>query len=186
MYPAETEGPFYQGQGMVYEVRSDVTEGRPGTPFVLTVVVVRATGCAPVVNAAIDIWHCDADGVYSGFPGQLGNLDTTGQTFFRGTQITDANGRVEFTTIYPGWYPGRTTHIHFKIHPTSTSEATSQMYFPEVITSAVYQTGVYAAHGQKDTTNAADGAVAGNLPPLLAVTQTSTGYAATLTIVVAG
>ncbi len=184
VYPQETEGPFYQDLDLV---RSDITEGRPGTPLSIEVSVVRASDCAPVANAAVDIWQCDAGGVYSGYPGQLGGLDTTGQKWLRGTQVTDADGIVKFVSVYPGWYPGRTTHIHFKVHFTPTTESVSQMYFPEDVTTTVYQTEPYAPRGQKDTSNDADGiAHTGGFPGLLAVTQTSTGYEAKLTIVVLG
>ncbi len=183
LYPAQTEGPFYVDDDLV---RSDITEGKPGAPLALTIVVLNASDCTPLAGAAVDIWQCDADGVYSGFPGQLGGLDTTGQTFLRGTQITDETGSVTFQTIYPGWYPGRTTHIHFKVRPTPTSEATSQLYFPEDVTSQVYAVEPYAARGQKDTANLADGVVAGNLPPLLAVAPSGAGYAGTLTVSIAG
>src|SRR5262245_53288445 len=124
VYPQQTAGPFYLDLDMV---RSDITEGKPGAHMELRIDVVMAGSCEPVEGAAIDVWQNDSQGVYSGFKGQLGGLDTTGQTFLRGTQITDAAGRVTFTTIYPGWYPGRTTHIHFRVHPTSTSQATSQL-----------------------------------------------------------
>ncbi|MCL4236442.1 MAG: hypothetical protein KJ042_18215, partial [Deltaproteobacteria bacterium] len=139
-----------------------------------------------IKDIAVDIWHCDADGVYSGYPGQLGGLDTTGLTFLRGTRITDTDGRARFVTIYPGWYPGRTTHIHFKVHVTGTLEATSQLYFSEDITAAVYATAPYSARGQKDTTNLGDGVTPGFVPPLLAVTPDGAGYAAALTVTVVG
>ncbi|MFO0572067.1 MAG: hypothetical protein U0263_40970 [Polyangiaceae bacterium] len=99
--------------------------------------------------------------------------------------MTGSDGRVEFHTIYPGWYPGRTTHIHFKVHTSSTTAATSQLYFPEDVTSDVYAEAPYAAHGPKDTSNALDGVNAGVVPPLLEVTKTATGYAGTLTVTVA-
>ena len=183
LYPKQTEGPFYLDDDLV---RADITEGKPGTPMKLRVRAVAAGTCAPLAGVAVDVWQCDAGGVYSGFPGQLGGLDTTGQTFLRGTQITDADGWAAFDSIYPGWYPGRTTHIHFKVRPTATTEATSQLYFPEDVTTAVYQTPPYDARGQKNTSNAADGiAQTGGFPPTVIVTQTSTGYDAELTVAVA-
>jgi protocatechuate 3,4-dioxygenase beta subunit len=183
VYPQETQGPFYLNLDLL---RSDITDGKEGTPLAVTIQVVRGSSCTPVKDAAVDIWHCDAAGVYSGYPGQLGGLDTTGEKFLRGTQVTDAQGRVTFQTIYPGWYPGRTTHIHFKVHVTSTSEATSQLYFPEDVNADVYTVAPYSAHGQKDTSNAADGVALGNLPPLLVVTKTNAGYEGTLVVTVAG
>jgi protocatechuate 3,4-dioxygenase beta subunit len=182
VYPRETEGPFYLDLDML---RSDVTAGKPGAPLAIDIQVVGGTTCAPLPDVAVDIWHCDAGGVYSGYPNQLGGVDTTGQTFLRGTQITDADGRVRFATIYPGWYPGRTTHIHFKVHVSSTAEATSQLYFPEEMTRAVYGTGVYVARGQKDTSNSSDSVARNDLPPLLSLGGTIDALTATLTIVVA-
>lgn len=182
VYPRQTEGPFYLDLEML---RADITEGKPGTPLALTLRVVSAATCEPMAGVAVDIWHCDADGVYSGFPGQLGGLDTSGQKFLRGTLLTDELGVVAFTTIYPGWYPGRTTHIHFKVHPTQTTEATSQLYFPEEINAQVSASPPYSARGPKDTSNAGDG-VAGGTTPLAIVKQVADGYAAALDISVAG
>jgi len=182
LYPRQTEGPFFLDDDLV---RSDITEGKPGARLALAVSVVRASDCSPLVGVAVDVWQCDAGGVYSGFAGQLGGLDTTGQTFLRGTQLTDASGAAQFVTIYPGWYPGRTTHIHFKVRQTG-SEATSQLYFPEATTAAIYATGVYAARGQKNTSNAADSVNAGEVPTLLQVSDDgSGGYVGALTVSVA-
>lgn len=184
LYPRQTEGPYYLNLNLL---RSDITEGKPGAPLALDIQIVRAGSCVPIANAAVDIWHCDAAGIYSGYAGQLGGQNTTGQTFLRGTQVTDANGRATFNTIYPGWYPGRTTHVHFKAHLTATSVVTSQMYFDESLTAAVYRTPPYSAHGQKDTSNAGDFTAqsGGGLPALLAVTDSGSGYTAALTISVA-
>jgi protocatechuate 3,4-dioxygenase beta subunit len=184
VYPQQTEGPYYLDRRLL---RSDITEGRNGTPLTLAIQVVTASDCAPLGGVAVDVWHCDADGRYSGYPGQLGGIDTVGETFLRGTQIAGDDGRVQFRTIYPGWYPGRTTHVHFKVHVSSTAEATSQMYFPEDLTSIVYSAGPYRARGQKDTSNARDGvARSGELPPLLSMDAASGGgYVASLTVAVA-
>jgi protocatechuate 3,4-dioxygenase beta subunit len=183
LYPAQTEGPYYLDLNLV---RSDITEGKPGTALTVVIEVVRASDCAPLGQVAVDVWHCDAGGVYAGFPGQLGDLDTSCQRFLRGTLLTGGDGKASFGTIYPGWYPGRTTHIHFKVHVTSTTEATSQMYFPEEVTARIYQTGVYAARGQKDTSNASDGANQSNPAPLAAVTESGERFVATLRVTVAG
>jgi protocatechuate 3,4-dioxygenase beta subunit len=182
LYPRQTEGPFYLDLALL---RSDVREGKPGALVELTLLVVRAGDCTPIAGAAVDIWQCDVAGVYAGFPGQLGGLDTTGQRFLRGTQVTGEDGTVVFRTIYPGWYPGRTTHIHFKVHPTATTEVTSQLYFPEETTAAVYQTEPYAARGPKDTSNLADGIARAAMPPVVAVTPAANGFAGTLTIAIA-
>jgi protocatechuate 3,4-dioxygenase beta subunit len=130
----------------------------------------------------VDIWHCDADGIYSGFTGQLGGLDTTGQQFLRGAQITNAEGLAVFRSIYPGWYPGRTTHIHFKVRPTPSTEATSQLYFPEDVNALVYAGAPYDVRGQKDTSNEAD--AIGRNTPLAVVTPTDDGYEARLTVTI--
>ncbi len=181
VYPEQVEGPFYVPGELV---RSDIREGKAGAELSLEILVQRASDCAPLEGVAVDIWHCDADGVYSGYPDQLGGLDTTGQAFLRGTQLTDADGRVRFVTIYPGWYPGRTTHIHFKVRPTAESEATSQLYFSEDLNRAVYAVAPYAAHGQKDTANTADGIARG--APLATAEQAAAGYSASLTVTIAG
>ncbi len=189
LYPQETEGPFYLD---LANLRSDVKDGKEGAGLKVVVQVLSATGCTVLKDAAVDIWHADAIGQYSGYPGQgdSGTVDTTGQRFLRGTQVTDVNGKASFDTIYPGWYHGRTTHIHFKVHLSATREVTSQMYFPEDVTAAVYATGPYAPRGQKDTSNASDHTAhqgGASLPPLLAITgNAASGYTATLTITVAG
>lgn len=106
--PEQTEGPYYiAGE----KLRRNITEGRPGTALVLRTFVVDATTCRPLRNAAVDIWHADASGVYSGFGSGASN-----RTFMRGIQRTNAKGLAQFRTVYPGWYPGRTVHIHVKVH----------------------------------------------------------------------
>jgi protocatechuate 3,4-dioxygenase beta subunit len=107
--PEQEEGPFYIDFA---QVRRDIVEDRPGVPLALTVAVVDSNTCKPIRNAAVDVWHCDALGIYSGEPSE----GSVGKTYLRGIQLTDGNGQVEFATIYPGQYPGRTTHIHVKVH----------------------------------------------------------------------
>jgi protocatechuate 3,4-dioxygenase beta subunit len=115
-----TEGPYYLAQELI---RSDITEGLPGVPMTLRIGVTDVASCAPLANAAVDIWHCDAQGYYSGISGEnpggggeATNNENLTTTFLRGVQITDADGFVEFQTIFPGWYTGRTVHIHMKVH----------------------------------------------------------------------
>jgi protocatechuate 3,4-dioxygenase beta subunit len=183
VYPEQTPGPYYLDLDLL---RRDITEGKEGAAMAVVIRVLSSDGCSPLRDLAVDIWHCDADGVYSGFPGQLGGENTSGQRFLRGTQVTDADGRVRFDTIVPGWYPGRTPHIHFKVHLSSATEATSQLYFPETFTATVYATPPYDERGPQDTTNAMDRiANAGGLPPLAAITQEAGIHVATLTVVVA-
>lgn len=182
LYPEQTAGPFYLDLDLL---RREITEGQPGTPLTL-VVNVQSTNCEPLKDLVVDVWHCDASGVYSGFPGQLGELDTTGQTFLRGSQVTGDAGVAQFETIFPGWYPGRTTHIHFRVHTSSTTQATSQLYFPEDVSEAIYETAAYAARGQKDTPNAADGIAVANPPPLATVAgDAASAYTATIVVTVA-
>ncbi|HYD39150.1 MAG TPA: intradiol ring-cleavage dioxygenase, partial [Allosphingosinicella sp.] len=130
--PRQTEGPFYFDPRLV---RRDIREGRPGVPLRLRLQVVVAADCAPVAGARVDIWHCDAAGAYSGYDSER----TAGQAWLRGTQIADAEGVVAFDTLYPGWYPGRAPHVHFKAWlPEGRGEVTSQLYFPDALSDAVY------------------------------------------------
>lgn len=157
--PEETEGPYYFDVGAV---RSDIREDRDGTNLRVAIRVQDAAACTPIANAVVDIWHCDAGGVYSGFEsastgGQGGSAPTDDDTFLRGVQVTNAKGIVEFLTIYPGWYRGRTVHIHAKVHIDSATALTTQMYFDESVTEAVYENDPYAQHAGRDTFNDTDG-----------------------------
>lgn len=154
--PETTAGPFYLDPHLV---RSAIDEGRPGVPLALTLQVVRAD-CAPVAGARVDVWHCDAAGNYSGFAAQGSDrtASTRGETFLRGTQFSDAGGVVRFQTIYPGWYRGRTVHIHQRIFLDDRTVLTSQVFFPEAASAAVFATPAYAARAQaQDTHNDNDG-----------------------------
>ena len=131
--PEQTEGPFYFD---VEQVREDITEGKRGTPLEVVVTVVDSSDCKPVKDAVVDIWQADANGVYSGYKNQ--GVDTKGQTFLRGVQVTDNEGRVKFKTIYPGIYPGRVPHIHFKVLIDNKSFVTSQFYFPAEVSKLIY------------------------------------------------
>jgi protocatechuate 3,4-dioxygenase beta subunit len=150
MTPGQTQGPYYLNLNLV---RSDITEGLPGARTRLWIYVVQASNCAPIPNASVDLWHCDSQGRYSGVPSQ----GTGGQTFLRGVQFTDANGLATFETIYPGWYPGRTTHIHVKARPPASAVLTSQMYFKQALSNRVYARTPYSVHGPTSTTNSMDG-----------------------------
>jgi protocatechuate 3,4-dioxygenase beta subunit len=144
--PELSEGPFYV-PGV--KVRRNITQGRPGLPLTLRATVVDASTCRPIKNAAVDIWHCDALGVYSGVEGNNG-------TFMRGIQRTNAHGLALFKTVYPGWYQGRAVHIHVKVHVGGNVVHTGQLFFPDKTTDAVYKRTPYSRRGARDTRNAAD------------------------------
>lgn len=155
LIPSETEGPYPLLSILANPaiVRQDITEGRPGVPLTLVLKLVNINqGCAPIANAALYIWQCDKDGVYSGYSGQTGGTNATGQSFMRGVQTTDSGGQAVFQTIYPGWYAGRITHIHFRAYLNNTlsgnGAVTSQLAFPQDVTQAVYGSNLYAARGQ--------------------------------------
>lgn len=151
--PETTEGPFYVDPRLV---RRDVTEGRPGVPLGLTLQVVDED-CQPVAGARVDVWHCDALGNYSGVR-QPGGVNTVGETFLRGTQGTDGAGVARFATIWPGWYRGRTPHVHLKVFLDAGTVLTSQLFFPDGVSEALYRVAEpYAGRGGPDTPNARDG-----------------------------
>jgi protocatechuate 3,4-dioxygenase beta subunit len=147
LMPELTEGPYYID---LNKVRSDIAEDRPGLPFDLTVRVVDAESCEPIKDAAVDVWHCDAGGAYSGVGSE------TGDTFLRGTQVTDASGAVLFHTIFPGWYTGRAVHIHLKVHVGTSETHTGQLFFADDVLAKAYASEPYADRGEPDTPNAAD------------------------------
>ena len=153
--PETTEGPYYFDPALV---RADITEGRPGLPTRVRLQVVDEK-CRPIENARVDIWHCDATGLYSGYTGQLGGTDTSGEAFMRGTLFADSDGVVEFATIYPGWYPGRTPHIHFKVFLDEATLLTGQLFFPDDVSQRVYTSvAPYSERGgTQDTLNSNDG-----------------------------
>ncbi len=181
--PAETEGPYYID---LDAIRTDVREDRPGAELILAIRVQDAS-CAAIPGAVVEIWHCDAGGVYSGFasaslggggsgaqpgagpggppgggaPGGGGGGSATvtdDGTYLRGAQVTNDAGVAQFTTIYPGWYQGRTVHIHFKVHVDEQTLLTSQLYFEDAMSDALFAgTGPYEAHSGNRTTNDEDG-----------------------------
>jgi len=178
--PSETEGPYPDRTGMISNAafyRQDITEGKPGTPLTLALTVVNvASGCTPVADATIEVWHCDHTGGYSEY--------TTAGTYLRGLQKTGANGRAAFTTIYPGWYPGRSTHVHLDVFVNGSLVKTTQMAFPEDVTAAVYAQGVYASRGQNPTTNSRDNVFSDGVSNELATMtgNVTSGYTASLQI----
>jgi protocatechuate 3,4-dioxygenase beta subunit len=188
--PEQTEGPYFIDEKLNRsDIRSDPATGalKDGTPLalILTVSRLREGVCAPLVGAHVDIWHCDALGVYSDV--QDPGFNTVGQRFLRGYQITDANGEVRFQTIYPGWYSGRTVHIHFKIRTDPGAARglvfTSQLYFDDALTSRVQTRVPYATKGQRRDHNSDDRIFArGGDQLLLAPTAAGDGYAARFAI----
>ena len=147
--PSQIQGPFYRDLNLV---RRNVTEGLPGVPLVLALRVLDVDGCTPLSGAEVELWQNNADGKYSNFASQ----GTTGLTWLRGVQFTDARGIARFRSIYPGWYPTRTAHLHVKVYPQTGWELTTQLYFHEGLTSQIYALPPYDLRGQKPTTNAAD------------------------------
>ncbi len=188
--PEQTEGPYFVDERLNRsDIRADPTNGRvsPGTPLALTLLVSRlnAEDCQPLPDAQVDLWHCDAQGVYSDV--QDPGFDTSGQKFLRGYQITDARGEARFITIYPGWYPGRTVHIHFKIRTATvarrTFEFTSQLYFNDAVTDRAHTASPYATKGPRTTRNQHDWIFRrGGNQLILDTTTTADGYAATFPI----
>jgi protocatechuate 3,4-dioxygenase beta subunit len=189
--PAETEGPYFVDEKINRsDIRSDPSDGsvRPGAPLALTFNVSRVfsgVGCRPLEGATIDVWHCDALGVYSDASDP--SFSTKGKKFLRGYQVTDAAGQAKFTTIYPGWYQGRAVHIHFKIRPAASgappTEFTSQLYFDDSLTDRVHAQAPYAQKGQRTLRNAGDSIFRGGGDQLILDTkQSGAGYAATFDI----
>jgi len=182
--PEQTEGPFYLDDDLV---RGDITEGKAGIPLRVVIDVVSLPDCATLPDHAVDIWHADHLGQYSGYPGQghQGNIDLTGETFLRGTAMTDGSGRAEFSTIYPGWYPGRAVHIHFKVHLPGNMEVVSQLYFPDEVNDAVHQQSPYDVLGSPNTSNDQDGIYQGTTDRqrlLVALSPDGNGYLARLVV----
>ena len=189
--PEQTEGPYFSDVLLERsDIRSDPADGsiRQGVPLALTLRVHRIEGgrCAPLPGAIVDVWHCDADGIYSDAVDST--FDTRGKKFLRGYQVTDANGMVRFTTIYPGWYPGRTVHVHFKVRTKpktgSGTEFTSQLYFPDSVTEQVHANAPYARPGGHGQRNESDGLFrrGGQLLMLEMVNVPSGSYAASFDI----
>ncbi len=174
--PEQTEGPYYLDDHMV---RRNITEGRPGAPLTLRLGVVDVSSCKPIKGAAVDIWHCDAGGVYSGTSGQ----DTEDDRFLRGIQRTDAKGIAVFRTIYPGWYQGRTVHIHAMVHLGGNVVHTGQLYFADALTDTVYRRSPYSSRPSRTTRNAADSIYRnGGKRSTLKLTKSGSGYLGSITM----
>jgi protocatechuate 3,4-dioxygenase beta subunit len=173
--PEQTDGPYYIGGE---KLRRNITEGRRGTPLWLRATVVDASTCRPIKNAVVDIWHADAGGVYSGFGQGAGN-----RTFMRGLQHTNAKGLALFRTVYPGWYAGRTVHIHVKLHMGGNVVHTGQLYFPDAVTDAAYRQAPYTARPDRTTRNADDAIYRnGGSKSLMRLRKSGGAYVATITM----
>ncbi len=189
--PAETEGPYFVDEKLNRsDIRSDPSDGsiKDGTPLELTFNVsqLAKNSCAPLAGAVVDVWHCDAEGVYSDVRDPR-FFDTRGKKFLRGYQVTDASGKVAFKTIYPGWYEGRTVHIHFTVrtNPAAASahEFTSQIYFDDAMNNKVFENPPYSSKGKRTMTNEQDGIYRENGAQLiLALKPAGSGYAGTFDI----
>jgi protocatechuate 3,4-dioxygenase beta subunit len=188
--PEQTEGPYFVDELLHRaDLRADSADGtiRPGVPLDLTIRVSRLAGerCQPLARIHVDVWHCDHLGVYSDVEDP--SFRTVGKKFLRGYQVTDDSGRARFSTIYPGWYRGRTVHIHFKLRSPPTQqpgfEFTSQLYFDDALTDRVFAVAPYAGRGPRTTRNAADGIYRrGGSQLLLAVAPKEEGYAGTFEV----
>ena len=168
--PEQTEGPYYVPGA---PVRRNVTEGKPGVALTLRLSVVNVSSCKPIKGASVEIWHCDASGVYSGTAQQ----GTASDRSLRGVQRTDANGLAILRTIYPGWYQGRTVHIHTKVHVGGNVVHTGQLYFADSATDTVYARSPYSSRPNRDPRNAGDSIYRnGGKRSTLKLARNGTGY----------
>ena len=162
--PEQTEGPYFIDEKLNRsDIRSDPSDKsiKPGVPLRLEfqVSTVTTNSCNPLAGAMVDVWHCDALGVYSDVQDTV--ADSRGKKFLRGYQVTDEKGRANFLTVYPGWYEGRAVHVHFKIRTSPSAKPgldfTSQLYFDDSITDRVHSIAPYQSKGRRTVTNARDG-----------------------------
>jgi len=186
--PAQMEGPYFVDARLNRsDIRTDPTDKAtsPGVPLRLSLRVSQVTAagaCGPLAGALVDLWQCDALGVYSDFADTQAKFDARGKKFLRGYQVTDAKGAVAFTTIYPGWYPGRAVHVHFKVRTNPAgprgTDFTSQLYFDEALTDKVHAKEPYASKGRGRTMNEADGIFRnGGRQLILRLAEDPSGYA---------
>ena len=192
--PELTEGPYFVDEKLNRsDIRTDsvTRDPRPGVPLVITfnVLSVNGSACAALPKADLDIWHCDAAGRYS----DTGDMSASrpGEDWLRGYQPTDDLGVARFTTVYPGWYPGRAVHIHFKVRGTTpagkTYEFTSQLFFDEATTDVVYVEQPYAARRTGRLKNDGDGIYRqSGGKTLMPVTKTADGYTGSFVIGIQG
>ena len=179
--PSGTEGPFYID---VDSIRADIREDREGARLRLAARVVDSDGCTPIKDALFDVWHCDAGGLYSGFEaasrGRGGAGSSDASRYLRGAQITNADGIAELTTVYPGWYRGRTVHIHAKVLISNRDVLTTQLYFDDALTDSVYRAAPYNRRPNRDSRNESDGIF--DERTILTVRRDGDGYLGLITI----
>ena len=187
--PQQTEGPYYLE---VDKIRDDIREDRQGSRLRLATRIVDTDGCTPIKSALFEIWHCDAGGLYSGFEqasrglggGPGGGRATDAERYLRGAQVTDGDGIAAMTTIYPGWYQGRTVHVHAKVFITSREVLTTQLYFDDELTEAVHAGAPYSRRRARDTYNRDDRIFSDKT--VLTVRADGDGHLGLLTIGVSG
>ena len=188
--PAQTEGPYFVDEKLNRsDIRLEPGDGslKPGVPLRLAFQVSRIEerSCNPLVGAIVDVWHCDAMGIYSDV--RDAGFDTRGKKFLRGYQVSNSSGLAEFMTIYPGWYSGRAVHIHFKIRTSPGSgrgqEFTSQIYFDETLTDKIHSQLPYTKKGRRNTMNDADAIFRdGGTKLIPALSRDGEGYSAKFAI----
>jgi protocatechuate 3,4-dioxygenase beta subunit len=189
LWAEQDEGPYHRDD---QPVRRDIVEDREGVALQLGIRLANDDG-TPTAGGGVEVWQCDALGRYSGFPPpepaavRAESAPRTeylpDQTFLRGRQSTDADGMVEFRTIYPGWYPGRTVHIHLMVDAADAT-LTSHLYFPDTITEHVLSMPPYAERTGRDTTNSSDALFpTGGAPAVVDIDQVGAGYRAAIALV---
>ena len=188
--PVQTEGPYFVDARLNRsDIRADPNDGTlsEGIPLrvVLRVYRIDGSACVPINGAMVDLWQCDALGIYSGVLDAAGAFDTSGKQFLRGYQLTDESGTVEFVSIYPGYYTGRTVHLHFKVRTDPTSmtglEFTSQLYFDDAVTDIVMARAPYNQKTSPRIRNEQDGIfLSGGSELMLGLREDGLGYEGTL------
>ena len=185
--PEQTEGPYFVDEKLNrFDIRSDPSDGsvKPGVPLRLVFQVSQSDrACTPLSGALVDVWHCDAQGIYSDVNER--RFNTIGKKFLRGYQVTDVNGVAQFMTIYPGYYPGRAVHIHFKIRTNSAQQSyefTSQLYFDDALTEQIHAQPPYTREGQRLLNNQDGIFQNGGEQLTLQLTSAAEGYTGKLAI----